>query len=346
MVAILGQTQSEDRNGDEAVGMHCVCYVTDTNYLFPTVLSALQARSHLPQGHSDVIVFANDVDPNALAAFTRLCAEKGLMLAEIPSDIAQIFNQLQKKDPQFNKRITVSCMGRLLLADILPTKYKEFLYLDGDTQVVSDLAPLLHFPVPPGKFMAARDYTTIMRPFNKHSSTSAQAHHDRLGLSVEQSANYFNSGVIRANRESWAKIGSNALRYYLEHPDRCEPFHDMGALNGSACENLIVISNRWNFPRQFMHVDLGDHPKPVIYHYMANPKPWHGTFLPWGRKEFAPYAELARAYPEVSVYMPRLTTTRWAGYKLKTCKSYIANRISKPTSADIVAELYDHPFPI
>ncbi|MGO8433449.1 hypothetical protein ACC847_37310, partial [Rhizobium johnstonii] len=61
-----------------------------------------------------------------------------------------------------------------------------------------------------------------------------------------------------------------------EKPEACEGKHDQGALNYVCGSSLILVSNRWNFPKQFIH--LVNISSLSIVHYMAHPKPWHGTF--------------------------------------------------------------------
>ncbi|MGO7902850.1 hypothetical protein ACC719_36235, partial [Rhizobium ruizarguesonis] len=55
------------------------------------------------------------------------------------------------------------------------------------------------------------------------------------------------------------------------------------------------VSNRWNFPKQFLHLVTMSYLS--IVHYMAHPKPWHGTFFPWTDKESKVYVDLRKAHP-------------------------------------------------
>ena len=42
-----------------------------------------------------------------------------------------------------------------------------------------------------------------------------------------------------------------------------------------------------------------------IVHYMSNPRPWHGSYLPWRREGYRPYADLVRRHPELKPYWNR-----------------------------------------
>ncbi len=57
---------------------------------------------------------------------------------------------------------------------------------------------------------------------------------------------------MKFHRNGW--IGPEALELFQQHPEACEGKHDQGALNYVAGSALILVSNRWNFPKQFLHL--------------------------------------------------------------------------------------------
>jgi lipopolysaccharide biosynthesis glycosyltransferase len=194
--------------------------------------------------------------------------------------------------------------------------------------------------------MAARDYGTIMAPFNLAFQGAVSEHHDRLGLSLSQRRNYLNSGVIRADRYSWATLSEAAIEFFMRNPDACEPFHDQGALNGACIEALVPISIRWNFPRQFMHLHLEGAVKPAIYHFMAHPKPWHGSFLPWGRHHSRPYRNAVVKYPHIRDLHHKLGGVRSAAYALKTTKQFWHAVLTGPNSEAVGREIRNETYAI
>lgn len=293
-----------------------VCYVTDKAYLFPTLMSAVQARHFASRDLADIFIFSTCSDERVNGLFAEACRKEDIQFRAVGRQMQERLDQINRDNPEdFSQRISVTAFGRLFLDDLLPSSYEQLLYLDGDTQIVSSLDPLLTFDVPPGKFLAARDYCALAN--TAETDDAFRDHLDRQQLPPDARDNYFNSGVIRAGRQSWAKIADNAIAYYLRFPERCHPYHDQGALNGSGHSSHMVMSARWNFPRQFQHLDTAAL-NPVVYHFMANPKPWHGHFHPWSRQQSQCYVDLARRHPDIAEFWPRLSLLRRAGYTFKS----------------------------
>ncbi len=57
--------------------------------------------------------------------------------------------------------------------------------------------------------------------------------------------------------------------------------------------------------------------QPIIYHFMSNPKPWHGAFRPWTPDFHRPYVEIIRKYPEIAPYLQTLPNLRRLKYILQ-----------------------------
>lgn len=295
-----------------------VCYITDRNYLFPTLMSAIQARGHTTPGLADVLVFCTDADERTFDAFAAAYASEGIRLRRIDETSAALCEEIRAASPQtFAGRYSISIFGRLFLHALLPATYTDFLYIDGDTQISDSLDPLLRQQVPPGKFYAGRDYCSIVAPVRRYADF--EAHLDRLGLQGMARTRYFNSGVIRSTRESWRAIAEAALAYYVERPARCEPFADQGALNGACRGAHLLMSSRWNFPRHFLHLRTSDL-RPAICHFMACPKPWQGVFHPWRREQHACYGALLREQPQLRRYVPALPAMKGFAYKVRSIR--------------------------
>ena len=135
----------------------CVVYVTDVEYSFPTILSALQARKFASPA-TDVCVLMSEHLDN-FAELKGLLAMSGVELIDATAALQDSLGKLDGS--HFQGRISVSTMAKLVLCEVLPAEYTQIIYLDGDTQVVSDLAELENAVAPEGKFFAARDYTSI-----------------------------------------------------------------------------------------------------------------------------------------------------------------------------------------
>lgn len=276
----------------------CVVYVSDVEYSFPTILSALQARK-FATSNTDVCILMSEKLDN-FDELKGLLGESGVNLVDAATELRESLGKLDSC--HFQGRISVSTMAKLVLCEVLPENYTQIIYFDGDTQIVNNLASLEGAYVPEGKFFAARDYTTI------HSL-----------LHTGKDSRYFNAGVLKFNRTGW--IGQEALELFATNPEACEGKHDQGALNYVCGSSLIMISNKWNFPKQFLH--LADMSSLGLVHYMAHPKPWHGTFFPWTDAESQVYVDLRKAHPAYAALYRGITMDRKILYKYRSMRERV-----------------------
>ncbi|NHO32695.1 glycosyltransferase family 8 protein [Acetobacter fallax] len=268
----------------------CVCYTTDTGYLFPSFVSALQARRNSSPDNADVLLAGFDLAPEAEHLFAEACRQSGILFAaHRQADIGD----------------APAMLGRLFLADLLPTQYDRLLYIDGDTQITGSLDPLLTTPVPAGKFYAANDPMTFFIDENDELARDLRAHLTSIGLSPADSKRYFNSGVIYAEREAWAKTGHDAWRKFSSQPAGTR-FPDQDILNVVGLPNRLPLSLAWNFPIFLRNANVEDIIRPRITHFMSRPKPWEGVFAPWNQTAFTPYREAATRFPGLAPYWHRM----------------------------------------
>ncbi|MGO8499502.1 glycosyl transferase, partial [Rhizobium ruizarguesonis] len=87
---------------------------------------------------------------------------------------------------------------------------------------------------------------------------------------------------------------------------------------------------RWNFPKQFLH--LATMSSLSIVHYMAHPKPWHGTFFPWTYKESQVYVDLRKAHPIYNSLYRGISFDRKILYKYRSIRARIEHAIEKNES--------------
>lgn len=282
----------------------CIVYVTDVEYSFPTILSALQARKFASLA-SDVCVLMSEHLDN-FEELKSLLAGSGVELIDATEALQDSLGKLDSA--HFQGRISVSTMAKLVLCEVLPAHYTQIIYLDGDTQIVSDLGEFESAAVPEGRFFAARDYTAI---------------HDFLATGKD--SHYFNAGVLKFHRNGW--IGQEALELFARNPEACDGKHDQGALNYVCGSALTLISNRWNFPKQFLH--LVDMSCLSIVHYMAHPKPWHGTFFPWSDTESQVYVDLRKAHPIYNALYRGISFDRKILYKYRSMRARMKHAVQR-----------------
>jgi lipopolysaccharide biosynthesis glycosyltransferase len=290
---------------DKPVPSCCIVFTTDQGYLFPSLVSAMQARRHAGLAKADVLICHFGIDQQAQRVFAEVCAHEGIaMLAVDPTTIDN----------------ATPMMSRLFLDRFLPAQYEQILYLDGDVQINGSLDPLIEAVVPPGHFLAANDPTTFLLADRDRQSRDLSRHLAALGLSKQQAQHYFNTGVLRINRAGWDEIGQRAfkLTQRAAGPSR---FPDQDALNVVAGDRRLPLSLAWNFPIFMRNVRVLSTINPIIMHFMSNPKPWHGIYPPWNAQACVPYEATIRSHPSLGPYRQTLSRQRQIHYRLlQTCK--------------------------
>ncbi len=279
----------------------CVCYTPDQSYLFPSFVSALQARRFTPRNLADIVIIAFGIDPVAEVIFAEACARADIVfLTRSEADIGG----------------APAMLARLFLADLLPKHYDFFLYVDGDTQIRGPLDDLLLNPVPYGMFYAAADPMTFVGDDSDRLSRTIAAHFASLGLSSVDASRYFNSGVIYAERTGWARIGAEAWKMFSGQSGASR-FPDQDVLNLVGLPHCLSMSLAWNFPVYMNSIRVLSVIRPRIVHYMSRPKPWEGVFPPWNAEASAVYDKVASVYPDTARYWRRMKRTTWMRYHLQ-----------------------------
>ncbi|NYF79929.1 glycosyltransferase family 8 protein [Granulicella arctica] len=279
----------------------CVVYTTDSSYMFPTLVSAMQARQHTSATKADVIIFCVDLDRRTEDIFAAVCEQEGIGL--MPVERTAIEGQ-------------TAMLARLFLDRFVPSKYRQCLYLDSDVHILHSLDPLMDVEVPQGHFLAANDPMTFLLADNGSLSRKLGQHLLSIGLSQEQSLQYFNSGVLRICREGWRTIGSDAWEQF-QRMGRSSRFPDQDALNLVGAERRLPMSLAWNFPIFMRHSRVKAAINPRIEHFMSSPKPWHGAFPPWTSAAYRPYRSALKKYPSLAVYAHGMPASTRAVYHVQ-----------------------------
>jgi len=269
----------------------CVCYTTDTSYLFPTFASAVQARANVSVDIADVVILGFDISPDASRVFSQVCAREGIIYLEFTrADI----------------RHASAMMARLFLGNLLPDRYERFLYIDGDTQIKGSLDGLLDTVVPAGKFFAVADPMVFALGDSDRHGKKIEEHFQNMGISPDQEMKYFNTGVIYADRNGWHQIGLDAWHCFEAQPT-ISRFPDQDVLNLVGLKHCLPLSLAWNFPVFMFNARVANSIKPRIIHYMSQPKPWEGIFPPWKKEDNKYYRDIIRKYTDLSVYCGTMT---------------------------------------
>ncbi len=279
----------------------CVLYITDYNYFFPTLISAIQARRHSSADKADVLICHLGVDAKTAQEFEAICAAEHIRLLAINPNLIEGADAM---------------MARLFLNRFVPEEYTQYLYIDGDVHITGSLDELIDTEVPKGHFLAANDPMTFQLADNDALSRDLAAHLESLGLQPAQAELYFNTGVLRINRNGWDSIGLQAWNMIKASKNGFR-FPDQDPLNlvGGSCR--LPMSLAWNFPIFMRNARVESDINPRIYHFMSRPKPWDGVFAPWKSESSTPYKEAIRKYPSLQRYQSKLSPARRLRYYLQ-----------------------------
>lgn len=279
----------------------CIIYTTDQRYLFPTLVSAVQARKCASREIADVMILCFGLDRSAEAVFRPICRAERIILASYQSSSIDHHTAM---------------MARLFLQTLVPANYTDWLYLDGDVHIRASLDPLLKADVPDGHFLAANDPITFLLADNTPQSRDLRDHVNSLGLSDEHARNYFNSGVLRIKRKGWDTVCRRALDH-IQHASHLSRFPDQDALNVAAAQQRLPMSLAWNYPVFFRNSRVEAAIRPRIVHFMSSPKPWHGAFPPWTAAACEPYLDMLRHYPALERFTAGMAMHSRAAYHLQ-----------------------------
>lgn len=275
----------------------CIIYVCNSGYLVPALVSAMAARRLTAADAADVAIF--DVSPEtAVGAFTaKAAAQAGVRYIRV--------------EPKVLDGLHVA-YGRLMADRFLPEEYTDFIYVDSDTQTVGAFDELARAPVPTGKILACRDPMCVMIGAGGKMAELSTAYINGLGLTGDAVRDYINTGLFKAERGAWDKVGQEAARLVKAGANHLHK--DQDVINIVAHGSFEIVSFKWNFPGFFLKSGLEDVVKPRLLHYMSNPRPWQGPFHPWGPAGRRPYEELALAHPELAPYWPKLKPAKYLKY--------------------------------
>ena len=279
----------------------CVVYTTDNNYMFPTLVSAMQARGNSSPDKADVIIFCVGLDSGTQRLFAPICEREGIGLIPVNEEAVEGQSAM---------------LARLFLNRYVPAGYSQYLYLDSDVHLLDSIDPLVEAYVPEGHFLAANDPMTFLLADDTGQSRDLSKHLQSLGFSREQAFQYFNSGVLRINRNGWNEIGLNAWETFRREGNS-NRFPDQDALNLAGIGKRLPMSLAWNFPVFMRNSCLHKEIEPRILHFMSSPKPWHGAFPPWTRESCRPYSEAVTTYPSLSGFHEGMSFQKRMKYQLQ-----------------------------
>ncbi|TXM78370.1 hypothetical protein FV218_02750, partial [Methylobacterium sp. WL69] len=274
------------------------CYTIDEGYLLPTLLSAFQLRRELSAGVADVVILCFGSASDATRAAAELCQTQGVAFRLVPRGVLE-------GNP-------MTC-ARFFLFELLNGEYQDILYVDGDTQVAGSLEPLLTYPLVDGRILAVPDPMAVMIASSEGVWPARRAYFRKIGISDSAQKRYFNAGVMRFHMSDWDAVSREGMDLYRRE-EASLIFRDQDALNLIVGDRCDLVSFRWNFPPFFLNFGAERSIGPRLYHFMSNPRPWQGAFLPWGSTWHTPYATLAASHPDLAGTLRPLRGARYGRY--------------------------------
>ncbi len=280
----------------------CWCYTTDESYLLPTLVSASQLRRALNTTEEDVLVFCfGGVSPIFYAA-RNSAEQEGVILTAVPTEMLN--------------GAPIIC-ARLYLASILDDEYAIITYLDGDTQVLDDVSALASCIPRAGRILAAPDLMALMIRDQGRMWRDRATYFRSIGLPDESQERYFNSGVMKAYRSDWEAFGRDCISLLGKPAAMKYAFRDQDALNLILQGKSDPISLRWNWPGFLNSAYFSDILTPKVVHYMSKPRPWDGSFPPWGEPASKPYREFILKYPRLAELYHPFRGWKWVRYHMQ-----------------------------
>ena len=278
----------------------CLCYTTDLSYALPTLLSAMQARVNL-SARTDVTVFLVGAVPDQVSRLAPAYTQVGVDLVPVPRDA------IDGLSVQF---------ARHFLDRLLHPHYRRVAHVDGDTHVLGCLDPLLDIEVTPGRVLAVPDPMALVASTRGLLWRPHRTRMAAIGLKPAEARRYANTGIFRVRREDLGGFGEACRMFALKEGARLR-FGEQDAFNVVLGPRIDLASLRWNYPAFFSNFAFEHLVDPRVRHFMSNPRPWQGSFPPWGRPGQAFYLDLVYRHPELACLASPLKGRRRLRYEVQ-----------------------------
>jgi glycosyltransferase involved in cell wall biosynthesis/lipopolysaccharide biosynthesis glycosyltransferase len=279
-----------------------VCYVTDVNFMLPTLISAAGVRRFVSADKATIYIFAIETESERLKEINTFLAAKGIYGVEFIIMDKNCFTGIDWE--RANKtHVPLAALGRFFMDGLLPDSAKRIVYLDGDTWIKDDPSTLIETVFPEGKLAAVEDITFYCR--NDITAHGKVTRSYLRALGIDGSNGYFNSGVFAAERRTWREISGEALNFFIKNTEACK-FHDQSALNAVVGDRRMGLSPAWNFQTPYRYWNVDQKVNPAIYHFTQSQKPWTAPVEPWAHL-FLPYEEKLASFAPLKLSVKRLS---------------------------------------
>jgi len=308
--------------------LYHLVYAIDARYAQHVCVSLQSLLQHNPDLSFRVHVIHQGLAPLHLHRFAQIAQPYAcqILARKAPEGILDRL--------RVNHHFSTANYLRLLIPELVNAE--RALYLDADVIVNGPIAGVYHTDLADTYLAAVPDYLI---------ETMEPTYRQRLGM--DESARYFNSGVMLLNLAKWKteELGQQAIEYTRTHPERIL-YVDQCSLNAVVNGNWQPMHPAYNlqtccFDKRLSLYDLPEvaaaRKQPVLIQFSGSSKPWHircshpYKFLYWKHLFATPY----RFYrPEDLSFFNVLRSltpgaVREYGYRLRKSLSF-KNQFDKP----------------
>jgi len=194
-------------------------------------------------------------------------------------------------------RFPGSVFRRLFLDALLPERYERIVYLDSDMRIArAGLSRLTTLDFAGRPFAAALDMIYLLD--FRCDALARRFQNHRLALGIDLATPYLNTGLLAIDRAAWRarEITARVVAAVLASPERFA-FPEQDALNHLIAGDFALLSPRLNFMGDFFLLDLETKLRPIVLHFVNQPKPWNYATFPGERRFSEDYRRWFAASP-------------------------------------------------
>jgi lipopolysaccharide biosynthesis glycosyltransferase len=299
-----------------------VCYVADRNFMLPTLISATQIRRFVPAHEAKIYIFVISEDDAELDQIRQFVKPFDLEIIHIDSSVFVGIEWARAH----KSYIPLAALGRFFIAELLPQSCRNVLYIDGDTWINKNPAPLIQATLPEGKIAVAEDICAFCARDLTSFGRTIRSYFRALGITPAQG--YFNSGVFAVTRNTWRTIATEAFKVFKKNTETCR-FIDQSAMNAVVGDRRIRLSLAWNFQTAYRYWGIEKAVNPIIYHFTEGNKPWTGPVEPWAEM-FPLYQKEAAAFAPLALPSRRLSAREVRTINASACRQRLKLRAVYP----------------
>ena len=296
-----------------------IVLASDTNY----VQHCCATMTSILYNNEDVhfFLFTEGLSPENEALLHTQVSKYGgqLSICKIDSDIVRHFPMPKTQ----SSHISIATYYRLFVELVLPKDIDRVIYMDCDIIVKGSIEDLYSMEIGDAALAAV---------YQNNEWALGNGSFERLN--IPQEYGYFNAGVLLINLKYWREhdVTERLFSFIREHYDQIRA-HDQDTLNAVLYNEVLGISNKWNYLPIFLMSEEFSFPKtvnysipidPIVIHFVYSPKPW----------------DYYSAHPCTGEYFKYLDMTPFKGWKPKWSFQMMWKQKLKPTLGQLLRSLH------